>query len=107
MVLGFSAASNNTSILYIFPTDDVGATVYFAKIQSCQIAIGGDTKQLSQVLSQGLFNNNQNQFYFTAAPTVGTWVIGDMVWNTAPVAGGTPGWVYTASGWKAMASLAA
>jgi hypothetical protein len=47
----------------------------------------------------------------TAAPTTGTWVVGDTVWNTTPSAGGTPGWVCTTAGtpgtWKAMASVAA
>jgi hypothetical protein len=47
----------------------------------------------------------------TAAPTTLTWAVGDTVWNTAPAAGGTPGWVCTGAGtpgtWKAMASVAA
>mgnify|MGYP001017801579 CR=1 FL=1 len=47
----------------------------------------------------------------TAAPTTGTWARGDVMWNTAPAAGGAPGWVCTAAGtpgtWKAMANLAA
>jgi hypothetical protein len=47
----------------------------------------------------------------TAAPTAGTWAVGDTVWNTAPAAGGVPGWVCTTAGtpgtWKAMAVLAA
>ena len=49
--------------------------------------------------------------YGTAAPSDGTWSRGDRVWNTAPSAGGTPGWVCVVSGtpgtWKAMANLAA
>lgn len=46
----------------------------------------------------------------TAAPGAGTWVQGDKVWNTAPAAGGAPGWVCTTGGtpgtWSAMANLA-
>jgi hypothetical protein len=46
----------------------------------------------------------------SAAPTTGTWFVGDLTWNVAPVAGGTPGWVCTAAGvpgtWKAMANIA-
>jgi hypothetical protein len=49
--------------------------------------------------------------YGTAAPSTGTWAVGDRVWNTAPAAGGTPGWVCTTAGtpgtWKALANLAA
>jgi len=47
----------------------------------------------------------------TAAPTAGTWAVGDIVWNTAPAALTTPGWVCTTAGtpgtWKAMAVLSA
>lgn len=48
-----------------------------------------------------------------AAPTTGYWAAGDVVTNTAPGAGGAPGWVCTTGGgpgafvFKAMASLAA
>ena len=46
----------------------------------------------------------------TQVPNSGTWSNGDIVWNTTPPAGGTPGWVCVTSGtpgtWKAMANLA-
>jgi hypothetical protein len=46
----------------------------------------------------------------TAAPAAGAWLQGDTVWNTAPAAGGIPGWMCTTAGtpgtWKAMADLA-
>jgi hypothetical protein len=49
--------------------------------------------------------------YGTAAPSAGPHVVGDRCINTAPAAGGAPGWVCTTAGtpgtWKAMASLAA
>jgi hypothetical protein len=45
-----------------------------------------------------------------AAPTTGTWAVGDTVWQTAPAAGATPGWICVTAGtpgtWKAMAALA-
>jgi hypothetical protein len=47
----------------------------------------------------------------TAAPTTGYHAPPEIVWNTAPAAGGAPGWVCVTAGtpgtWKAMASLAA
>lgn len=46
----------------------------------------------------------------SAAPSGGIYDVGDQVWNTAPAAGGAPGWVCTnATGpvFKAMANLAA
>lgn len=46
-----------------------------------------------------------------AAPASGTYVQGDICWNSAPAAGGAPGWICVTGGtpgtWKAMASLAA
>jgi len=47
----------------------------------------------------------------TAAPTTGAWLRGDTVWNSAPVAGGTIGWVCTTAGtpgtWKTFGAIAA
>lgn len=47
----------------------------------------------------------------TAAPTIGTYARGDIVWNSEPSAGGPPGWVCVTAGspgtWKAMANVAA
>ncbi len=34
----------------------------------------------------------------SAAPTTGTWQVGDRIYDTAPVAGGTEGWVCTTAG---------
>jgi parallel beta-helix repeat protein len=50
--------------------------------------------------------------YLSAVPTTGRFYQGDIIWNTVPVAGGTPGWVCTTSGlntfvFKALSSLAA
>lgn len=52
----------------------------------------------------------KTSFLGTAAPTVGTWLRGDIVWNKTPSAGGPPGWVCVTAGapgtWSAMANLA-
>ena len=49
--------------------------------------------------------------YLNSVPTTGTWRQGDIVYETDPTAGGTPGYVCVVSGtpgtWKAMANLAA
>jgi hypothetical protein len=62
-------------------------------------------------ISQHHVIKGRRTVYGNAAPTAGTWVQGDFVWNIAPAAGGAPGWVCTADGtpgtWKAMASVAA
>ena len=47
----------------------------------------------------------------TAAPTVGVWKVGDMVYNSAPAAAGAIGWVCTTAGtpgtWKTFGAIAA
>lgn len=46
----------------------------------------------------------------TAAPTTGTWIVGEKCWNSAPSSGNPAGWMCTVAGtpgtWKAMANLA-
>jgi hypothetical protein len=50
-------------------------------------------------------------FYGTAAPSTGTWRIGDVIFNTVPVAAGTIGFVCTTAGtpgtWKTFGTIAA
>lgn len=63
------------------------------------------------ILSNGVLGNyRRNPYGYTAAPTTGTWNVGDVVWSSAPTSGNPPGWVCTAYGtpgtWKAMANLA-
>jgi hypothetical protein len=47
----------------------------------------------------------------SAAPTTGTWVVGDIIYNTVPTAGGTMGWVCTTAGtpgtWKTFGAIEA
>jgi hypothetical protein len=67
--------------------------------------LGADFQSL-----QGAFGNITT-FAGTAAPTTGTWKRGDVVMNSTPSAGGTPGWVCVTAGtpgtWKAMSNVAA
>lgn len=72
----------------------------FNNIQTTEIVIASTTT----------FRSGAQARLFSAAPTTGTWRRSDIVWNSAPSAGGTPGWVCVTSGtpgtWKAMANLA-
>jgi len=58
-----------------------------------------------------LKDNGRSIVSGAAAPGTGTWKVGDICWNTAPIANGAPGWVCTTAGtpgtWKSMANLAA
>jgi len=44
-----------------------------------------------------IFGSNV-QTYRSAKPTIHTWIAGDIVWNTAPSAGGPMGWLCTVGG---------
>ena len=66
------------------------------------------------VTSNNSFTNMRTGSVFNvliAPPTIGTWPVGQFIYNWSPSAGGTPGWVCTTAGtpgtWKAMANLAA
>lgn len=69
------------------------------------------TNFTSSFLGQGGNSDSQRVAWRTAIPTTGTWNVGDIVWNTAPTAGGVPGWICVTAGtpgtWKAMAAIAA
>lgn len=57
------------------------------------------------------FGFRNSERFGAAAPTTGTWALGDMVWNAAPAAAGTMGWVCTTAGtpgtWKTFGAIAA
>jgi len=61
----------------------------------------GGVGQVNDVL-KGAFNSNFKPAFIgrtaTSVPTTGTWAVGDIVWNSAPTAGGTIGWVCTTGG---------
>lgn len=53
-------------------------------------------------------NGNIDPWLAAAAPSTGTWKVGDQVWNSAAPSGGAPGWVCTTAPatFKAMGNLA-
>ena len=58
-----------------------------------------------------LTRGNPDTYFASAAPTTGTWSRGVIVYDNAPAAGGTLGWVCTASGtpgtWKTFGAITA
>jgi hypothetical protein len=87
------------------------------------VAIGGNTAD-ARVRSFSIFaldesaapatwlnwvDNGQN--YGTAAPTAGTWEVGRRIYNVAPTASGTEGWICTAAGspgtWRTFGAIGA
>ena len=59
----------------------------------------------------GNFGVENRLFSGSAAPTIGDWRRGDIVFNSAPAANGTIGWVCTTAGrpgtWKTFGPIAA
>jgi hypothetical protein len=66
--------------------------------------ISGSSAVTFSIFTQGIPGRN---FFGTAAPSSGTWVINDKVWNTTPTAGGVLLWINVSSGtpgtWKTVA----
>ncbi|MBA4849499.1 glycosyl hydrolase family 28-related protein [Emticicia sp. BO119] len=64
----------------------------------------------SPALIDYVVSTNAKIRFASAAPSTGTWAIGDIVYNSAPIAGGTMGWVCTTAGtpgtWKTFGSIA-
>lgn len=62
------------------------------------------------VLANNVENDTFKPTKQSAAPTTGTWLVTDVVMNSAPASGQPAGWICTAAGtpgtWKAMANLA-
>jgi hypothetical protein len=53
---------------------------------------------LTGLKSVDIINNGRCEIFSNAAPTTGDWLVGDIVTNTAPAAGGPPGWICTTAG---------
>lgn len=64
-----------------------------------------------QVWKGGVIVDQRGEYYAEAAPTTGAWLSGDRVYDPTPAAGGTIGFVCTASGtpgtWKTWGTIAA
>jgi len=87
-----------------------------AGMTTANILINGTQPQLPVLkrLNDSRYNwqeNGKSVTTGTAAPTTGTWAVGDKVINTAPTAGGWTGWVCTTAGtpgtWKTYGAIAA
>jgi len=94
-----------------FVSPDADAELYIADVWY-GFGYKGHTNPASfGSIDLGLAGYQNTITYDATAPTTGTWKKGDIVWNTAPVGGGAPGWMCTTAGspgtWKAMANLGA
>lgn len=73
--------------------------------------VAGDIGQLNRSSFDMVNIGDLTHTALSAAPVSGTWKQGDIVYNTAPTAGGTIGWVCTAAGspgtWKTFGTISA
>lgn len=108
--LWFNTDHTNSKIIEAFSDGGFAATATHAggaghKFFPRGINIGNDTTTTSYTASK-----YRRHLYGSAAPASGPWSQGDIVWNSAPTAGGTLGWVCVSSGspgaWKAVAGIA-
>jgi hypothetical protein len=110
----YGPGSNQTSAFFSTRSSNV------AKIQILISGGNGDTISLqgfeiwcNKVLNvySGVPNLDRRQKLGTAAPSAGTWQVGDMIFNAAPAAGGTIGWVCVTAGtpgtWKTFGAISA
>jgi hypothetical protein len=98
--------------IFILPLTDAAYTYYLGAVGAL-VGVAAPMGSQSPVPSfqNGLQVIGKRIEYGSAAPTTGTWQPGDIVFNAAPSAGGTVGWVCTAAGtpgtWKTFGAISA
>jgi parallel beta-helix repeat protein len=94
-----------------------GATAYGARLIAATAVrawtnndLSGTTGRVLNLPASGAGQRAREEFA-SAAPTSGTYAVGDRVWNTAPAASGSMGWVCTTAGspgtWKTFGAISA
>jgi hypothetical protein len=110
----FTGDSTTTNTVNVFAPDHTfnPGFIYFGennkRVNMATSLTGVSSRDVQVGLGNGAIRNN---FRATAIPTVGDWLQGDVVYNSAPSAGGTVGWVCVTSGtpgtWKTFGTIAA
>lgn len=110
ITLFFKASSSVGNLLYVFPLDANGATLYATRVQTTTSPTLNSqdlTATFRGMVGEGFDDNTRH----SAAPTTGTWRRGDKVKHSAPVAGGNEGWICVESGspgtWKTFGVIGA
>lgn len=78
-----------------------GRSVWFQSGSDNNRVYGGNLWAGTGVLDSGTGNlvyGSRRRFHGTAAPTTGTWAVGDVILNTAPAANGISHWACTVAG---------
>lgn len=87
--------------LYVYPADTAAASLQVQGVQSSSEDLPG----VASIYASGAVNVSTLRYNaYNAAPATGTWAVGDVVYNSAPAAGGTEGFMCTTAGtpgtWK-------
>jgi hypothetical protein len=93
----FTPTANGANIVKIYAVQAGVQEAYIAPITLSEVI--QDTTQISKandILTR--YPARRGDLYAAAAPTSGQWAVGEIVWNSAPSAGGTMGWVCTTAG---------
>lgn len=71
----------------------------------------GNVDSVNTAVKNITYSQDKVALISTSAPTVGTYAVGDVVYNSAPAAGGTMGWVCVTAGtpgtWKTFGAISA
>lgn len=109
------AAANDNALYNGVMSNAVTADFYFPVANADRMFISNVNADFTGVASlpykMQILSGGQKQVTATAAPTTGTWAVGDVCINSAPASGQPAGWMCTVAGspgtWKAMANIAA
>lgn len=92
--------------------DDTEISVQGNTFNGCGISttLSNDKNRIyANISSNATGSRIKTVTYSSAAPSTGTWVKGDIIYNNDPVAGGTIGWICTTAGtpgtWKAFGTI--
>lgn len=93
-----------------FTIDLAGNPVFVVSVDDLRSTYTGTTGMVS-IDRLGISVGGMKVRRDAAAPTTGTWGLGDRVWHTAPTAGGFEGWICTTAGtpgtWKTFGAISA
>jgi hypothetical protein len=109
LVGGITTTPRNANLVITPDASAIGSTLKVCKIHTMT---NPNSKDLAAFVAKGLYNNGQrtDEYRLSAAPTLGTWEVGGIVYNKSPVAGGTTGWICTTAGtpgtWKTFGAIA-
>lgn len=102
-----SGAQGITYGLCFVPSDATTVTVQIVLAANAQFTFGHPCLYVG---AEPWYDSSGDElWYATAAPTAGTWGVGDIVWNSSPAVGQPKGWMCTVAGtpgtWVSMGNL--